>query len=519
MLWIPFGLNIGFVSDGWHHLSEVDQGGHISVPLRPFLSLAWRIVYLVLPESFIGFNLLLSGLLFLKSILLLQIAKEVGLSMWFAFALACVAIMIPADTGIFWLGALVRHLDVVNLLLATWALVRYWKYKRLTSLIIMWLALGLAAGSYEVTFVFAAAAPLLLILLNRGLSRRVIRVTALWYAVPLAFGLRYASLLISQPTSGAYQNDLLDLSASVGELFQSTNIALQRHFLSGWLILDSPIVPGYLALGLLAGIIAFLVSRRLMRVSDLSPILVNERTYLYVFLAGALIMVLGLLPFLITNLRMETTRTYYYSSIGASLIVTALLGWIFVARLQRPALFAGGLALLAGLGMMSLLHQHARWVDYSVAQQRMSSELIHELGAILPGTTIVVVDESSQPSDQAVFGASWYLSNIVNILYQDYTLRAVICDLNVAAPWGSMSEGCQFGSDGITFTLRNVPMYHATYDSIVVVRHLDSGRYEIVPDLSRLGLNDSGYDPSNRVSPSGPLPTRLETLFGIRLND
>lgn len=515
LLWVPFGLNVGFVSDEWHFFGEVEQGGYIPVPLRPFVSVIWRVGNLFSPDSFAGFNFVLALLLWAKAILVLAILKRLSVPLWIAFSTAALTIALPADTGIFWLGAISLHLVLVFLLTAGWALMRYWTHRRLTSMLIMLLTLSLAAGIYEVTFIFSAVAPILLIILNRGLSWRFVRVAVLWYAVPLAFGLRYLYILFTQPSSAAYQTGLLELSSPVSEIVYSAGIALRRHFLDGWLVTDSELVPGFVALGLLAAIVVFLVFQQLMKGLDSAQTSASDRAYSLGLITGLMILALGLLPYLATSLRTETVRTYYYSSIGAALAITAALGWTFVTRLRRPVLYASAVALLVGLGMTSLVHQHARWAGYSNAQQRMSAALVQALGKPMPGTTIVMLDESPQRTVQGVFAASWYLTNILNILYRDYSLRAVFCNADAQEPWGSMVEACSFDREALTFTLRGAPMHMAGYDSVVLVRYLADDHYVIEPDLARLRVLTDAYDPYHLIDPSAPPPERLRTLFGI----
>lgn len=516
ILWIPFGLNVGFTTDDWHFFGEVDQGGYISMPLRPFTSVPWRIAGAISPESFVGANLLLLGMLYLKALLVFLIICAINIPMRLAFAVSALMAVYPADTGVFWISTLNLNFAIVNLLIAVWALLRFWHYRKLTSLIIMWMAIALALGTYEPTFLFAAVAPALLLLRNKRITKDFIRITGLWYAIPLIFGARYIYIVVTQPAAAGYQQRLFDPIAPLNEYLASAGIILRRHFLDGWLSPDSPIHANHLALAIMSACIVLLSFWFLSRYAGEAQIQTPRQTYRLLFGLGVAVMILGLLPYVVTSMRAGTLRTYYYSSAGAAMIVASLTGWLFLEKLNRALLFAGAIAALTVAGTYSLLQQHAEWAEWSLRQQNASAMLVRVLGTIEPETVVIVVDESPDKTFQSTLDGSWFLSNILNILYRDYSLRGVFCEPDTEEAWGSMVETCQFDETGLIFKLRDIPMYVAPYDDFVLVRHLEDNVFTIEQNLGRLGLDDLRYDPFSRVNPSGPLPERLETLFGVQ---
>ena len=70
LLWLPFGLHIGYFADEWLVLARVQSGLVFNEGLRPFIWFPWIAAYQIDPNGYGGVNALL--LLFMLMFLFLS---------------------------------------------------------------------------------------------------------------------------------------------------------------------------------------------------------------------------------------------------------------------------------------------------------------------------------------------------------------------------------------------------------------------------------------------------------------
>ncbi len=163
LLWAHTGPNVGFVMDGWNMFRIIENSpvGTTVFPSRPFLYLTWLISYGLSPDQFWGANLVLAVGLWCKGWLSFQLMRRLNPgSSVFAFVFAVMVTVYPADSAIFYLGAIPIHWALVFTLGAIYLFLLYMQSRRLSALIAMGLLQMLAVGTYEISYIFIGFTPL-----------------------------------------------------------------------------------------------------------------------------------------------------------------------------------------------------------------------------------------------------------------------------------------------------------------------------------------------------------------------
>ena len=128
-LWLPFGLNVGFTGDDWIYFHQISQGSMMSqaTPTRILWPIPYLIAYSFDPAHFASFNLFLALMIFCKGGLVYALLRRFSAPHALAFAAAALTIVIPADSGTFYMGALSIQFAAVCYLLALYLLIVFWQ--------------------------------------------------------------------------------------------------------------------------------------------------------------------------------------------------------------------------------------------------------------------------------------------------------------------------------------------------------------------------------------------------------
>ena len=510
LLWLPFGLKVGFTGDDWTFFHQVDAGTVWSSasPLRLFIPIPWIIAYDLYPGSFAGFNLFLVLMIFGKGCLVYGILRRLNAVTALAFAAAVLSILLPADTGIFYIGALTIHFAVFCYLAAFYLLLVYWNTGRLSAVIALWIAQVLCVGNYELAYPLVLVTPLALLLLSPKINRRLIMTTLLWGVIPLINALWYVLIAVNFPRAFQYQGSLVANSSITAILTSVFNI-YKRHFIDGWFATTAP---PYLAVGVLAGMVVFGVCfwlKRRERLAQHQP----ERepstaSHTRVFALGGLAIIgLGVALYLPTSVRDETLRTFYFSSVGAALTLATVFWW----AARRPLIFAVFVGIFAGIGTLRLLEQHQSYRDESDRQQAVLSALVEALPAVEPGSGIVVVDQTAEGFLTQTIHSAFYLEYTLPMLYQDYSLEAELC---IPGEFGTdQATRCRFTEDGLVISSLRTFYFFRPYDHLIVVRY--DGAFSVVDDLTPYAdAPIPAYQPERLYKSDAALPSRIADLFG-----
>ncbi len=505
ILWLPFGLNVGFTGDAWIYFHQISQGSMMSqaAPTRLLWPIPYLIAYGLVPGQFASFNLFLALLFFAKGCLIYALLRRFSASPALAFAAAALAIILPVDSGTFYLGAISIEFAVVMVLLATYLLILHWRRPSIAAPLAMAIAELCSVGMYELVYPLILVTPLALLWFRRKIDRRLIRTAALWYVTPALYAGWYLFIVLNFPRAFQYQSGLIASSGSSSVLISLFNI-YRRHFWDAWVGSLAAIPSTDVVFGLLAGGIAFAVGvwlRKRMS-SESAP-----RLTLALVLGGLVILFLGVALYLPTSVRDQTYRTYYFSSVGAAITLAGLLDWIG----RRPLIFGALVGILAGLGTAQLLNQHQQVYDTSKSQQAILTEFARALPQIEPGTGIVIVDESPDQTFTHLIG-TLDVEDTIPLIYQDDTLESALC---LPGDFGTAPDSrCRFSDTGIQIPSVRTYVMNADYSKLILVRY--DGAFSVVTDLTPYaGESVAAYQPELRYHPDGAPPARIHEMFGM----
>jgi len=495
LFWLPFGFLSGVTGDGWIYFMQTDEGNIFASAsaTRLFLPVVWVLTGVVAPGSFAGMNIVLLLLLFGKSWLIYRLARRLTGSAPFAFGAAVVYLCLPVDTGIFYMGALAIHFVVFCYLLSVDLLLTYWQRGRIGVLIPLVIAQLFAVGTYEPTYPFILLTPLILVALEKRISAKVIKTAILWYIVPGLYFMWYIGIMVTFPRAAQYQLEVAQVDRSIDAMLSSLLNIYRRHFIDGWAVsVDTPL---FVILAAAAALIVFLLYRSLQRpTARFHP--------LHWIGIGLAVILVGVVLYLPTGIRDDTIRTFYFSGIGAALVISAAAWWI---SRQNRLIFSGIIAVGVALGCLTLLEQHADHVDLSETQQAVFTQFVELLPAVQPNTGIVIVDHSADWYLATLLEAPMYPEYIVPALYGDYSVRALWCGADqVGTEDGAW---CRFAPDQFTgYSLRSFFMV-TPYDALIVVDY-DGNEFTVAQTIPVPG----DYNPEARIIRGSP-NERVRRLF------
>ncbi|MBZ0293635.1 MAG: hypothetical protein K8L99_13795, partial [Anaerolineae bacterium] len=411
----------------------------------------------------------------------------------------------------------VAQRDNALYLLALYALLQYWLRPKIWKLALIWLSLAVSLLIYEVSYPLVFFAPLLLVWLQKGVNRRVIRVSLLWYLVPTITFVR-SLIYIFQPAS--MQRNLLEagtqtsggLLSAIPEMLNSLILAYARHFAIGWRIAleqlgDNPLylVLGIVALVVAAGAVVMLYRRREAVSSDFL-----RRSLLFA-VVGVAFIGLAILLYLPTSRRYEDWRVYYFSSIGGALataMVMLALSYV-ISRRWVYVIFSAVMCLLVGLGTIRLLYQHQRFADAALDEQYVLGEITERVPQLTADAVFLLV----APPDEAPLQHIGNLDRAVSLraalsfIYQNYdrVVNAAIC----YSPW----DACEFTADSVALSMANPREY--AYEQVLIFEASAKTGLTLLEQFPPhlLDTPPADYDPQQLINADAAPPARVHTLF------
>ncbi|MCA0455477.1 MAG: hypothetical protein LCI00_16000 [Chloroflexi bacterium] len=529
LLWLPFGLQVGYYADEWTVMADIQKGAFLTGSVRPFELLTWFTAYHLAPDSFAGLNGLMLVMIAAKAISAYLLLTELKLPSLFAFGAAALLLLYPADSGVFYMGSISIHTSGFLLLLALWLLARFWRTGRRGLWLPIFIASALCLGMYEGVFPLFVLAPFMLLYLEGKFSRRLVAVSLIWFILPLVFGLRIIATLNAPIAASSYQSMLLaedkSVGAIVGSLWRANRVILADGWVSavlqtvaptGWSglrnvpknTLANPYIAWVLVGALVVAVTVFVLSRR----EQISP---SSKRLLLLLVASPVIITLGFLLYALTNLRGINLRTLLYASTGGALLFASVL-WLVGKVLRRPALvFVVGVVLLGAVGLSSLLFQHQHYATLGRMQTPVLQTLVQAAPGVETDTTLVVIDETPERLLSSTFNdLSLYLEGAARVIYADSSLSATIC-YPAGAAWGQFNEQCRFDVGGISLLFDGVAYWSRGYEQLAVFRYTADGDLQLVTDLSAYTDQAAAYQPLVRVRADAPLPTRAVTMLGL----
>ncbi|MBI1279666.1 MAG: hypothetical protein GC179_16175 [Anaerolineaceae bacterium] len=532
LLWLPFGLHIGFYADDWTTMRDIQAGNFITESVRPFEVVSWYVAYHLNPTNlFVGLNLLVMLLIMGKGIVSYWLLSDLQFNKLYAFGTAALLVVYPADAGVFYLGALSIHSSILTYLLAVWLLVRFWKSGHRWLWILIIPISVLCAGIYEGIYPLILLAPLVLVYLQGGISRRVVITSLMWFVVPILMGLRVISILFLNNSTNTYQSFLFaddhSLGAILGSIWRANrysladswiSAALQTFAYQGWSgfrnLFNSMSQNPYTLFALAAAGVVIATSLVLIRLPQKTSL--SRRRLILILLISPVLLSFGFLLYSLTNLRDLNLRTLLHASLGAALFVSTLL-WLVAGILRKQAIiYAIGLTALVMMAINSQLIQHQNKVITGQSQVPFMQTLVRAMPQVESDSLVVIVDETPERELENLFHISYYFDAPVKIIYSDPNLEAVICYFGDTKAWGPFEETCRFQADQFQWLLNGQPTWTSSYNRLVVFRYEADKTLHLETDIAQYIDSDEAkrlYAPDKLINMNGALPVRAQTML------
>ncbi len=519
-MWLPFGVHGTPQGDGWILKDRVSSGHRwffSENPTRILIYVPWSLADLLTPDSFVGIHLLLILLIFGKALALFGIVRRLpGSHDGLAFLTAALSIVYPAGTALFARDENVdRHWAVLFLLLAVWLLMVMWRRLSWPWLGALWVIQALSLWTNEAILPPALAVPLLMLWMYGRSDPLLRRNTMLWLIVPMvnAFHnlVHHLTVALSPEIADAHSRAVTVLALDDGwrPMLESLFVAYRRHLVDGW-VQAFGTLHGEPRLILVAGLFAactFAVGLALWpRRATL------DRTLLaFLVVAGFVTIGLGFAPFVPTELRWTSGRSFIISSLGAVLVVPAV-----VAMLGRRSRWARPIAvtLIAGLalvGASSAFAQHARYNRGAMMQDRIFASIIEQAPRVRADVFFAVKFTGEPPALRRAVGLhrrSNILRHALRYLYNEQSLSGGLVDSN---RFTAVADRYQLTREGVGGSLEaGQTLPTVSYEDVLIFRVRRSLEVKLLYFLPRdlRGTGPPSYRPRKLIDDGAPLPPR-----------
>lgn len=550
LLWAGFGLGRVGLYEEWTILSTIDSSVPVLINLesnhitgfglevfytRPLSLAPNNLGFMLTPNSFVGQHILLILFLFGCGYfgyrlvnLLLPSRREVAL-------LTGMLCMFPiADSGYLNFRLLVVVFVTLCWIMSAWLLVVYFQYKRLPVLILMYIVLCAGLLGYESPYPIVLCTPIVLVWLARGVTRRVILCSILWYIGPLVTLIRTA--LVTSNGDASYIANLASINAALGfktivlNALAATRRAYQRSFIDAWLeglskLGESP----YMGYALLMTVIGTAAIIRLVWFNRPSPEFqaprIGFRRWLFMLVISLGAVIAGFAIFLpLQAYRNINDRVFMMTGFGTALSVSLLL-YLFTqwvgryysnARLGRTLFTLGASAMILATSAQ-VVDQHRVYNELSLVLQRFLGQMMQLAPGFTPGTQVMVVDETGSLYGDQFLGEEGFISSLIRVMYHDNRINAFICYpyVHYGAPMGT----CQVKADKFTNlgTSRIQDFMNSYHDNseLVIFKYSPDRNLTLmqkIPDEILEGKTSLYYFPLDRIVDAPPTLRQRELL-------
>lgn len=477
LLWLPFGFSITGLIEEWDVLALftlrdafvwVSPDGPLTAHrLRPLTVAPHAIGYLLDPNSFAYWHVLLIGSLMLKGIGAGLIGWWLTHSRRWAAVLGLLVVFYPADT--MQLSFRSFHIDwSISLSLIAVALCAYGytlqkPWKRAVAMLVAVPCAVLATFAYEAALTFVVV-PLLLLYARFGLRstlelvKRHPVVSAAWI---LGVVVNIGYVLYARGSGDTYQAALMGPSMQidvVDRLQRVGGIGFGRALVGAWL--DAAAITWfeyrthlYLVLSaVLVGLAVWRSSRAVAGEDPRADIVAPTASLGRIAVAGLVIIALGYLPFAASLPHLQISqRTFLGAAPGAALVCLSVL----IAFTRRSwglgvALTAGALTLAFGAQMFQFDHYRRLSSD----QQTLLGDIVDNAPPFRLDQTLVIIDKRDQLNDVWMVREGMVMALIY--LYDRAIERPIICSASSNVWQFPNAEGrlgtCEETEQGWTLT-------------------------------------------------------------------
>ncbi|MBI5929239.1 MAG: hypothetical protein HY862_08020 [Chloroflexi bacterium] len=518
ILWLPFGFRNNGLIEEWTFIRNFDHGQIWTpgIPANRILdTIAFWLGYVFTPNSFVGMTVMLYALLLGQGLAYYLFFRQLTNNPSIALTAAILGLIYPAGTGIFYIRLLNYQVLPLFYFLAAYLLLRYWQQPSRVKLLTMWGALLVSIWVTELAIPTICLTPLFLLYQEKRLTKRLFKVSGLWYLPLIGSLLTWLYLYLTDKMGylEGMANDNTDYTFrdNLTEIVKAMVRAYRRAYYDGWNEGLHNVNLWFLALAIgFAGIVFGFVFSQLRQSNALS----NRKVYLLWLVVSLGLFLIGILPFLLApNYRHTTDRFFAMASPWAALSVALTLYLLTTgfSTKARRYIFPAMASLIIVWAMQYAFQQHQNAIRFSMVER----DILTQIATTVPhlnNQVIVVYDESGHlTTNEYVFGMSvtyMHLRDALSYLYEK-PVQVYTC--------AGLFYRCEFDRDQFYY------YYHLTDDQLVAqvpIQQVIAFRYcystslieQIPSQLALEPLGDS-YNPRAIIQPDQAPPRRLANLF------
>lgn len=527
IVWLPVQFQTTAIQEEWRiralfdgHITTYGDSGNKTTDeifeTRPVIGVLNQLAYVISPDSFISHHLILITTLFLKGFIVFSIFRRLlPDERLLGYLSALLLVFYPSDPAIVSIRVIHTHLAIVFILLSIYSLITYYQTSRWIFVIVMWISQALAGLTIEIGYPLFFFAPLIILILEKRISRRFILLTILFYIVPAITFLYSFVLIIFIKTS--WQRTAI-ASYGIRDYVINTFNLYQYNFVTTWTSLintiatnttrsDQLVFVSTTAVTLVGGI--FMISK-----SDQQAI--NRKNLMKLGLVGfggMIIVFLGYAMFLPSRTHVLTNyRVYLLSSIGVAIVISTVIYGLHLAlnphRIMKYIAVIG-FSILIGMASIFANTTHHQYLTISDLQERLIRQITTAVPALNDDASIVLKTESNTRYRGGNIGEidkPVLFTPMLQYIYVDYDRlqSGIICFTTYLE--------CVFTTDGLMLEATNFTNVETPIDySKVIIFDIDKDA-----NLSLIEADEtlSGYDPMRLINTDAPPPPRIQTLYG-----
>jgi hypothetical protein len=500
-------------------------------PLRIHTSTFYHLSYLLgkvvgATGSFVPYQFVYAALWWAKGLLLFLIVRRLFPSaVMLAYTVGAIALVHASDLSLQWVGQLNQLGFSFWLLLSLYCFIRAFECAQLFGAG-AWLALAstfqyMCLWSYESPLFIILAGPIVIaFLLFRPVSRRLLTLSGIWYAVPAVYiALSLREYLHSRTNN--YQESILRHSWGVQALASDLwfNIYESACFWQ-WRAHPTELTAGYIHFLASAAVVAFVGAGYLLIRSGeknctTSP-KIRSGVVLRLLAAGFVVLALSFPAYLLLNSARSLWRTQLLSGIGAGMFLGAacLALLIPIAKWRWQQITALALATpMVFVGASRAIERGATHRDIWRRHQFVMQQVIRVAPEVRPGTIFVLLDvprnTESPTARRDPFGDDLWFDMALRLAYPRVPVNGVYYyGDHTPAPGDNLqlaSNLWTWSGKGFVHLIRQ-----ASLAQTIVLKYNEDGQATLLMNLPSFLCSNSCspglYDPLSRIAGHSPSP-------------
>ncbi|MGH2582843.1 MAG: PQQ-dependent sugar dehydrogenase, partial [Anaerolineales bacterium] len=530
--WLPFGLNIFPIADGWRILHQIQLGDMWGINgdyTRFFLPLPQWIGSIISPGSFVGANIMLILLSFGRAVVAYAILRRLlPQDPSWAFLTSALVTFYPSDKAFFILGTLDVQFHVFTFLVSFYLLIRYRENPTRILLVLMWLALSLTLWTRENAIPLIMASPLFFLLMpNQKPRMRTRNVLLAWYS-PLILYLIHRAILITATGSLIGNRPGVLLVNPFREVLRGFYLLFTRQFWDSWIsILHQRLRWEFLVISVSIALIC-LIGTLLLDQETKNNSKSKSRFFRHMIL-GIAVIFLGYLPYAFTVYYLIDYRTYMLSLLGSAIAISALLKY-YGTRFFRGILYSGSMVALILIMTYAALSNQQNYANATNHQSEILRQIVMQAPNVQDGTLFLLLLDPGVARSPHFLYSPYLLTQVLHIVYSDYNIYGSVLALDGTPGESGWEVVASVENEEFIFHDNQGPPPHVKPESpsyrlwtnkfpvsrVVAFRVTESGDAllleEIPSDLTQ-GLVATGYSPHELINSNAKLPARACTIF------